>query len=74
MRSRARAPLEVDEFGLRSSTAAPAATEARTHQRGNALLADQSLGFALLVGLVITITPALKGFQAVHRFPPHQES
>ena len=39
MRSIARAPLEVDEFGLHSTTAAPAASEARTHQRGNALLA-----------------------------------
>jgi hypothetical protein len=40
MRSIARAPLEVDEFGSRPTTASPAATESRTHQRGNALLAD----------------------------------
>jgi hypothetical protein len=38
-RSVARAPLEVDEFELRPPTAPPAAAEARTHQRGNALLA-----------------------------------
>jgi hypothetical protein len=40
MRSIARAPLEVDGFALRPTTASPAASEARTHQRGNALLAD----------------------------------
>jgi hypothetical protein len=40
MRSIARAPLGVDEFVLRSTTASPAANEAQTHQRGNALLAE----------------------------------
>jgi hypothetical protein len=43
----ARAPLEVDEFALRPTAASPAAVEARTHQRGNALLAEER-GNALL--------------------------
>jgi chitinase len=39
-RARSRAPLGVDEFGSRPTTASPAATESQTHQRGNALLAQ----------------------------------
>jgi hypothetical protein len=41
LRSIARAPLEVDDFVLRPTTASPAAIEARIHQRGNALLATR---------------------------------
>jgi hypothetical protein len=38
----ARAPLEVDDFALRPTTAPPAATEARSRRRGNGLLAELS--------------------------------